>query len=627
MSAPTRDLLQDYFHASPGEVVSVNPHWVIAIVRFKYPITFDRRQMKSPQTDPGVSAAAGGQTLVIHSDCTQLGITTSKNSHVSNLTATLTDSGVNYESEIMPGDWMFAWMVQNEETVYGREGLLNRIRQGKPCNKAEDGLKFVGNVYSCFKDLNQDRGSGTKTVRYALQGNGFTQFDTDVVYIPELAGVDEGRSITSWIQFNGYQASQFLVPDVNDEKSQGAIDVNLAIPTLVQLLLGSGIKTSQANPSKRNGQPGFAETQSIYGNVNAAAEGEAPLTAIVPVEVGNLLGKTSRSKKGGALAYADLLEGTYGVQRYLDGSFIIPDGSRSKEAQRKTGSPMMGKFLPNIPKFNGPIWSILGQYLNPAANEIYTCLKENQEGNVVPTLIVRQQPFTSKTFYDNNISEFQKEKLSLTPFLELPRWYLDPSLVWSVHLGRSNAVRFNFIHVTGEALLLRKNTYVTDGWIRNPPVIDQADVNRSGLRAHNSTVNCNVEDQVLGSSKWTKLVADFFMGMHLAYSGTIVCEGIDAPICEGDNLEFDGIVYHIESITHSGSQDARGNKTFITQLQLSHGVRSDNFNPVRPEPVEGRQSLSDDFKIFPGLYKNDNTENDPGVSVEDKQPDPDEAAK
>ncbi|CAM6004851.1 unnamed protein product [Sphagnum balticum] len=56
-------------------------------------------------------------------------------------------------------------------------------------------------------------------------------------------------------------------------------------------------------------------------------------------------------------------------------------------------------------------------------------------------------------------------------------------------------------------------------------------------------------------------------------NGSIECIGIVEPIAVGDNLEYDGVVYHIEEVNHvcSISRES-GIKNFRSVLRLSHGV-------------------------------------------------------
>jgi hypothetical protein len=79
---------------------------------------------------------------------------------------------------------------------------------------------------------------------------------------------------------------------------------------------------------------------------------------------------------------------------------------------------------------------------------------------------------------------------------------------------------------------------------------------------------------------WTHLVADWVINGHLKECGTFTCVGLQDNICVGDNLEFDGTVYHIEGVNHAFQVNPNGIKTFQTTISVSYGIdaRSDSSN-------------------------------------------------
>lgn len=191
----------------------------------------------------------------------------------------------------------------------------------------------------------------------------------------------------------------------------------------------------------------------------------------------------------------------------------------------------------------------------------------------------------------------------MTRFLEMPRWVIPDVMISSYDVGRSDATHFNFFHIYGQSSHLTSNVPVQLQLLQNPPVRDDIDIMRSGLRPYMATVECWFDDQ-LGSTPraWIDLVADFLAGGQFTYNGTLQCFGIQSPICEGDNLEFDGVVYHIESLVHNAQIDAGGNKSWMTTVSLSNGLRADV-----PDDAG-------DLVIYPGIAANDNTRLLPGYS-------------
>ena len=284
---------------------------------------------------------------------------------------------------------------------------------------------------------------------------------------------------------------------------------------------------------------------------------------------------------------------------------------------------MLGTFLPSPPQFNGQrtVWAIMQQYLNPTVNEMYCTLRAGPTGDVMPTLVVRQLPFSSgildETYRpkapkvanrsvkkDKGVQDFsdfevdltenlvtQPRTLALTRLTELPRWQLHPLLIKSVDLGRSDALRFNFVHIYGETGLAAQDR--TAYIVRDPPIADDMDIIRSGLRPYMATVNCSPQDATMRKAgDWMYIVSDIVMGQHLTLTGTVELVGIQSPICPGDNVELDGHILHIETVSHSFNASGTGAFTFSTSLALSHGVKAE-------------QAAGGDFSLYSGTSVDD----------------------
>ena len=586
------DLIEDYFGRGQGQagqnipdVVTTTPEWVIAVIRLRHPITYRRKDKASFSTFFPDAVDTRGATLIIRDDCVSISTSSQKGNHLSQFSATLVP-GQNYLSNILPGDYVIAWMLNEKERA---EDLVQRIRDGKACNRFKDGLKFFGRCHALRKQLQQDPG-GTRITRYLLTGVGFSEFDATFYYNPHLA--ENIPAIGRWF---GRIASSFNQL-VDDGKY---IDVNKAIPFFVDLLLGRGVPESLG---RGNSDPALKSSAGV----------EAPYSYIVPTSVGTLIGKTVSSKEGGALAYADMLELIGGVwtfdntpgetasaqasdsdsQDAQDAAIFTPDGPAGG-SRRITSNKMLGRFLPQIPQFeNTTVWSILSQYLNPACNEMFTALRTNGDGNVVPTLVVRQLPFSSGLV---------NPPFAITRFLDLPRWRIHPAMVTGADIGRSDTMRFNFVHVLGVAPTPVGKNDLTGQTVRNPPFRDDLDIARNGLRNYSTTVPCAFEDIKVktgtggstAASNWMELISDILMGQHLALNGTMTLVGVQAPICIGDNVEWDGVAFHIEGLTHTGQLQPDGKKTFYTVLQLSHGMR---INPGQ-----------DDITLYAGIKQLDQT--------------------
>lgn len=591
----TYDLVQDY--DSPDLVISMAPVWVIAVLRWSHPFVFDRTNRLS---DPNIDAFEQvPEPVVIVSDCTALDITNAKGSHVANLTATLRDNDINYLSSVFPDDWLMAWVLPNETRA---KALLKKIRAGKACNRFKDGLKFVGRVQSLFKDTMVDD-QGRPSSIFSLNGVGFSEFDYTLFWEPLLATRD---SLPVWYQRLGVVLNNIVTgsdKSVTQDNDPHAIDVNKMIPALVRLTLGEG--------PFQNGN------LSVPGGANASPNGGIR----VPSLVGNLLGMVDTEN----LTYSDMVDIVVGVQKYrgaagaaqntfamlnpdgLQGAslalapaknFVETDSGGSTTADyQTTGIPLLGEFpIVQLPFQDTPIWQILGQFLNPAVNEMYVTLKPDQDGNVFPRLTVRQYPFNTRKFaaessaptsiakdsgayssaafslpdYTTPAAAASPKKPAVTTFLELPRWNIHPKMLKRIQVGRSNTLRANFWHVqgTGPGTAISTNLQ----YVRSPPTTDKRDIERSGLRRITRTVNCLIKDATLGPNLWRDIITDITAGQQLALTGTCVLAGVPAPIAPGDNCQFANVVYHIESVRHTCSISDKGVRDWKTILQISHGM-------------------------------------------------------
>jgi hypothetical protein len=119
-----------------------------------------------------------------------------------------------------------------------------------------------------------------------------------------------------------------------------------------------------------------------------------------------------------------------------------------------------------------------------------------------------------------------------------------------------------------------------------------------------NTINCHQDDIVQGGpTKWMDLLADFIVGGHMVFTGSLTTVGITAPICIGDNIEWDGIVFQIETITHSCSIDASGKKIFLSSFALTHGI-----NAIPP---------NGDLGVYAGIDSELDRDFEPGLTIED----------
>lgn len=547
---------------------TLNPYWIVYVASFKTQNTFSRNDYQL--TTPGnnttgsnidITQAMDTEPLIIVSDCINLSTTTEKGSHTSQLQATLLP-GKQYLNSIFPGDWICAWMMNDLETF---NKVLFNLKTNKQCNDFLDGLKFVGRIQTIRERVNIDPSSGTQETRYSLTATGFQELDSFFYYDPQIA--------IKYPAWNVFLANAGVI--VNNIITNGNVSSNAIIPEMFNVLLGRGISSNVANPSN--------ELQIATGPVSTQG---SPFAYLVPGAIGQILG---RSPKQSFLSYADIMDMTIGIHKYTDSNdykTFLPDGLNNSSGVNRVGSPIVGNFNPDTPQFvNKTVWALLNQFLNNTINEMFTCLRVNKDGKVVPHTIVRQLPFSS-LIRANQDTE-------LTAMLELPRWKLKSNLIRGYDIGRSDTLRTNFVHLTGQSPM--SSTVQLNQLARNGVFMDQQDIKRNGLRMDVQTLSCAVQDiAAQGPTKWMKIRADFVIDQNLTLNGTFNLVGVQAPICEGDNLEFNGNVYHIESVSHFCSIDSEGRKYFDTSLAVTHGSAD----------IDNAQEDSD---LFPNLIRNHDT--------------------
>jgi hypothetical protein len=192
-------------------------------------------------------------------------------------------------------------------------------------------------------------------------------------------------------------------------------------------------------------------------------------------------------------------------------------------------------------------------------------------------------------------------------------------LAYSFDLGRDEAARINFVQFFGKSVIGKDGYSISEEIAQGNYLFDKDDVSRSGLRPYivNSLFDQPIPprtDGLFRSPGWAKIVGDALMGGHLKMSGTINFFGIQDPICVGDNLEFDSVVYHIEGISHTCVITPDGKKNFMTSVTLSNGVNFDSNNQsLKYDEMDYQDAYkyrTDDYsseQLLPGISESQNT--------------------
>lgn len=614
------------------DALEASSYAIMAVWRHRFPVTFSRAKGESFSKSPADAIRLREKALVIVEDVQSMSVSHSKTNHVSQMSATLLP-GANYLTEMFPGDWVAVWMVNSAAKA---RSLLERIQSGKACNGFSDGLKFLGRLASVRKRITQGS-SGMRAAVYSVNAAGFTELDASLYYDPHLASISVGAA-TDWLRKTGIDINNLIVKGGGDANSGGGISINKILPLFLDAFYGQGVP-------KNEGFQGSLDTNAGLNNPNAF---------IVPDEVAAVLGVTSGTKPSGKKSWNDICTTMWGIQKYQlsattdfrqddaqlvsdskAGSIFTPDGVPTETGKRRLKCPddLLGTFLPSPPQFNGQrtVWAILQQFLNPVVNEMFACLRAGPNGDVFPTLVVRQLPFSSglvdETYRPKEVKAANEQRdrqkgkdqrheaqrvpesrqLKLTRFGELPRWLIHPILIKSVDLGRSDSLRFNFIHVEGETGLQTQNR--PGGIVRDPPVTDDLDIIRSGLRPYLQVVNCAPADtHNRKAGDWMYILSDILMGQHLTLTGTMECQGLASPVAPGDNIEYDGHVLHIEAVSHNFVSQPNGMRIFSTSFALSHGLKADQleggdfsmYSGTAPDDLRGQEpAISRDYWVNP----------------------------
>lgn len=565
---------------SGGDIHNQAPYWFAAFIRFDTRDTFTRTKMSSlPQNSSIVTPQEAVQerpVLISDNDCIGWSVGSAKTSHTSSCSLQLNSGDIDYVSELASGDWMGFWAFDNKEDFIR---VRRAVKNSQQCNGFFDGLKFVGRVESVRRKKTRQAMTGHLTVQYTVNGTGFSEFDAAIYYNPYFKA-KYGNDALLWMMDFGGSANNLIL---GVTRNKGVISSQDALPKLlricfgVQQSFGSGVQSSESDTEQS-----LTLAERFDEKQNAALHGTLNKGYLVPETIGSWLGATSTIK--GSLSYVDILRTYIGIQTYSGGGTatrdstsrdlrpFVPDFRSNEQNTYLMNDDLTGEYRVLTMHFdNRPVWGILGTYVNDPIDEMYTCLRVDPNGNVMPTLVVRQNPMSTKWYSENG-------QYKVTAFTDLPRWKIHTDLIQDEDVGRSNATRFNYLHLMGQDLT---GTNVEDNgvvnFVRNPPIVDPSDANRSGLRMFEKQLSANVNEAQYNNNtspggKWQEIMADILMGSHLKYSGTIMCKGIQEPICEGDNLEFDGVLYHIERVTHSGSISPFGTREFNTSIQVTNGI-------------------------------------------------------
>ena len=593
--------------------IQTSPDWCLAVYRLGQPVTYSRSAKASFIQDVVTGAFERGDgPLILRNDILSITTIRPKGSHTKNLNAVI-KSNINYLSStnILPGDWVLAWHCNSSEDI---NNIVKSLQPGSGgmANGFHSGFKFLGRVHSIRKKISVDQG-GRRTTVYNLQCIGFEELDTQFfynLYLASNASQLSSSNIPLFLNQIGLDVVK-LWGELAEKAGEAQDNVPDLIEGLIDAIIGSGINRESANAPLSQaytniGDKGIKNDQISDDGRKAYITpplDSAPFSYIVPVSVAKTLGRNVYEKgKKGVFGYSDLLETIIGVQQYGDYSQNadivekmypkLDPSINPKNSRKRCAVGLKGTYLPIPASFvNMPLWNIFEQFLNGAINDIYTCLRPSFNGGgsangaILPTIVVRQIPFSTESISED-------DSFPLTRFLSLPRWKIDPCMVMDLDIGRSNGTRWNMWQVIGNApaSAVKGQQLAANQLVRKPPIFDTTDIARSGIRVNSQIVNCALSDIQRPNAPWLEAIADWSAGSHLTLNGTVQCVGIQSPIAEGDNVEFEGVAYQIESITDICSINPDGIKTWKTVLSLSNGM-----------PIDQNTDYREHFPRYPGF--------------------------
>ena len=546
----------------------MSPSWMLTFVRWTNRDTL-RMQAQDAAKDLSVR-----QPLVVINDCVSVVTSMVKTSQTPSFQATLKLGDINYLTAVAPGDFVFVNILEDQGRI---DDLYRKATNRQAINGVDDGFKGFFKVQSVRRVVGVNPDTGARQIMARIDGFAFTEFNNSIYFNPFLVNEPEFKKDAIFVTNVGLNYKQLTgggrVPGVQEINS-----------FFIENFLGSGV------PPDRKSFSG-ADT-----NFNTLF--------YVPTLVGELLGQPR------AQAAKDLYFYVMGIQKYGSGGQnlgVAMNPLNLKQSRGRfyfTSQPCQGVSLLKPEYWNQvPVWSILKQYLNSPVNEMYNCFRVGPNNRVMPTLVMRQMPFSTESYGGVG-----------TKFLNLPRWKIDTRTIYDIDIGRDEAARINFVQVFGLAVNSDKPDAMVSFQIQKKNYVsDVADIKRSGLRPYVITSNFDSIEFSGGNPKelkavtWSRLLGDALIGGQLKLNGSITVSGIEAPITIGDNLELDGIVYHIESVTHQCQVMGNGLKQFRTSIQLSNGIDKD-WSEKQPRYAEmensdvdlERQKQYDNDEIFTG---------------------------
>lgn len=558
MSAYTYTIQSNSIDSDGGRSHQVSPAYLLSFVRW------DNRDTVNFTDDLTKEVR---KPLLVISDAISISISESKSSVTSSLNIILKGGDINYATAIAAGDFVTVNLVNSEKKQIE---LYNKASSLAPINGFDDGFKGVFKIQKVRRKISIEPNTGTKTVTYVVHAFSHTEINSVMYYDPIVSSAF-GNENTIFIQQFDKFINQLLT------SPSKPTNIQTIMYAFGKTLLGTGVKNGLLSIAPTQNQ-GFKIPADLASLLNVKGGTTAVDIQRFYYGVWNNIPEKSNSPQVGFLPPTDRFESN-------DTSFF-----------RVLGKELQGyRILANESWNMVQIYSIIASFLNDTINEMYTCNRVGVDGFVYPTVIARQKPFSSESLSDSVIH---------TKYLSLPRWRITPDLVLDFDVGKDEIGRINFVQIYTSIPSFAITSEIQAAQVGLGNVfVDQEDIKRNGLRPFVRTVPFDFPNAPNNKKarEWAELLFDMLNAGQLRESGAMTCQGIEQPICVGDNLEFDGNVYHIEQVNHSLSIDGLGRKSFKTSLVLSFGTPVDskkgNIKYAQMENTDAISELERDRNI------------------------------
>ncbi len=542
-----------------------------------YMLTFLRWSNRDTYNYDSPDAIEVRKPMVVYNDAISVVTTDSKSSMSATTTMVLKCGDINYATALHPGDFVIVNLVNWDSEAQRIRDLAITLQ---PINGINDGFKGVYKIQSVVKTLRVDRNAnGGKSLYVTITAASHTEFNNVIYYNPAIAASFRDKGAALW---------STAIGDYYSSKLKAESSVQDVVTDLFKILIGKSQKKFDAKIKN-------------YGNTHFK----------IPPMLGALIGRPDITYANEFYNYVigiwqdskSTKANTSNIGPGFNPSFVeTPD----EENFITTGRPLAGRKEVQLENWNNQTaWSIIMGNINNVLNEMYTSHRVGPDNSVYPTIVVRQKPFTSEHFDGAS---------TVTKFFQVPRWKISANLLYELQTSMNEAARFNFVQVFTRQLADTAEQDMAQQIALGNFFYDGDDIERQGLKPYVVTSNFDFpsskggdNSKKLHAREWAQIVSDWIIDGHLKESGVLTFQGIVDPIAVGDNLEFDGIVYQIEAVSHIMNING-DKKSFQTRVTVSFGMdlRSSPNGPVYPNMTHtdaqtANQEDYDNERLLPGI--------------------------